>query len=112
MLFVLVQNLTLIGVANEDASVASAVTYSIFHIGGSIGPAILTVLYSNGVTASLEGGADQLLAFTEGYQAAFIGAGITMLVAAVIGFTMIRGTKDELMPSWDSEDKGAYSHAH
>lgn len=110
MLFVPVQNLALIGVDNEDAGVASAVINSIFHIGGSIGLAVFTVLYSGAVTASLEGGADQLLAFTDGYKAAFAGAAIMMLIAAVIGFTMIRGKKDDLMPSWDEDDAASYAH--
>lgn len=110
MLFVPVQNLALIGVDDEDAGVASAVINSIFHIGGSIGLAIFTVLYSRATEASLEAGADQLLAFTDGYKAAFTGAGIMMLAAAVIGFTMIRGTKDELMPSWDDEDAAVHAH--
>lgn len=109
MLFVPVQNLALIGVENEDAGVASAVVNSMFHIGGSIGLAVFTVFYANTTAASLEMGADQLAAFTDGYKAAFLAAGVTMVAAAIVGFTLIRGKKDDLNPAWDEEDAGAVS---
>ena len=103
MLFVPVQNLALIGVAREDAGVASATVNSASSIGGSIGLAVFTVLYSGAAFGALDGGADQLAAFTDGYVAAFFASGILMVVAAIIGFVFIRGTKDELMPSRDAD---------
>lgn len=108
MLFVPVQNLALIGVENEDAGVASAVVNSMFHIGGSIGLAVFTVFYANATAGSIEAGADQLAAFTDGYKAAFLAAGVTMVAAATIGFAFIRGKKDDLNPAWDNES--AYVH--
>ncbi|MGD8193274.1 MFS transporter [Herbiconiux sp. P18] len=103
-LFVPLQNLALIGVEAEDAGVASATVNSAFHIGGSIGLAIFTAIYASAVTGSLDGGADQFTAFTDGYVAAFVASGIAMILASVIAVFLIRGKKDDLMPSWDEED--------
>ena len=111
MLFVPVQNLALLGVEPNDAGVASAVVNSAFNIGGSIGLAVFTVLYTSTMTGSLELGADQLTAFTDGYRIAFLAAGITMVAAAGVGFGLIRGTKEQLMPTWDDED-AAVTRAH
>lgn len=101
MLFVPLQNLALTGVSPADAGVASATVNSAFHIGGSIGLAVFTVLYSTAATDALAGGADQLLAFTDGYSAAFLASGIAMVAAALIAFFMIRGPRHELMPNGD-----------
>ena len=35
----------------------------------------------------------------DGYSAAFVAAGVATLVAAVISFVMIRGSKEDLLPS-------------
>lgn len=99
MLFVPLQNLALSGVEPEDAGVASAVVNSAFHIGGSIGLAVFTVFGTSATAAALAAGSDQLVAFTEGYRAVFLAAGITMVVAAAVGFGLIRGRKDVLMPA-------------
>ncbi|WP_233245474.1 MFS transporter [Salinibacterium hongtaonis] len=108
MLFVPLQNLALTGVSPADAGVASATVNSAFHIGGSIGLAVFTVLYSTAATDALAGGADQLLAFTNGYSAAFLASGIAMVVAALIAVFMIRGPRHELIPNGD----GAAVPAH
>jgi len=79
-------------------------------IGGSIGLAVFTVLYTGTVTSSLAAGADQMTAFTDGYSAAFLGSGIAMVIAALLAIFLIRGAKDELMPQWDEEDAAAYTH--
>lgn len=34
---------------------------------------------------------------------AFAGAGATMIIAAIVAITIIRGKKNDLMPSWDAE---------
>lgn len=103
MLFVPLQNLALTGIEPEDAGVASATVNSAFHIGGSIGLAVFTVFYASATSSTLESGGDQMVAFTDGYSAAFLASGIAMVAAAVISLVMIRGTKDELMPVWDEE---------
>ena len=102
-LFVPLQNLALAGVDAEDSGVASATVNSTFHIGGSIGLAIFTVLYANTVEGSLQDGTHQLVALTDGFSATFLATGVAMIVASAIAFVMIRGTRDELMPRWDEE---------
>ncbi|SDY57360.1 MFS transporter [Herbiconiux ginsengi] len=109
-LFVPLQNLALIGVDPEDAGVASGTINSTFHIGGSIGLAVFTALYAGTVTSALDDGADQHTAFTDGYISAFIASGIAMILASVIAFFLIRGKKDDLMPTWDEDDAAAYAH--
>jgi EmrB/QacA subfamily drug resistance transporter len=99
MLFVPVQNLALTGVAPHEAGVASATVNASFNIGGSIGLAVFTVIYAGTSTGALEEGSSQFAAFTSGYAATFVAAGIAMVVAAIIGFALVRGTRDELMPS-------------
>ncbi|MER5324120.1 MFS transporter [Streptosporangium roseum] len=110
MLFVPLQNLSLIGVDPEEAGVAAGTVNSTFHIGGSIGLAVFTVIYAGTVGAALKGGADQAAAFTDGYSAAFFASGIAMVAASLIAVFLIRGEKDELMPQWDDEDAVAYAH--
>jgi EmrB/QacA subfamily drug resistance transporter len=110
MLFVPLQNLALTGVQPEDAGVASATVNSTFHIGGSIGLAVFTVFYASAVEDTLAAGGDQLTAFTDGYSAAFLASGIAMVIASLLAIFLIRGKKEDLMPSWDDEDAAAYSH--
>jgi hypothetical protein len=95
-IFVPMQNLALAGVAPHEAGAASATSNAMMQIGGSIGLAVYTNLYASAVAGSdLQG----LGTLVDGYQAAFVGAGIAALVAAPISFFMIRGTKEELLPS-------------
>ncbi|MGF0313370.1 MFS transporter [Rhodococcus sp. IEGM1428] len=108
MLFVPLQNLALIGVEPQDAGVASATVNSTFHIGGSIGLAIFTVIYAGSVDRAIEKGASELDAFTGGYSATFIASGIVMLIASAISFGLMRGTQEDLMPAWSEEDLSAY----
>lgn len=111
MLFVPVQNLALLNVENHDAGVASAVVNSVFHIGGSIGLAVFTVFYSSTFAGAIATGTPELAAFTDGYKAVFLAAAITMVAASVIGFSFIRGKKEDLNPAWDeAEPEAAILH--
>lgn len=103
MLFVPSQSLALIGVEPEDSGVAAATVNATLNIGGSIGLAVFTVIYASTFSTSLDSSADQLDAFTDGYRATFLAAGLAMVAAALVGYFLIRGRKEELMPSWDSE---------
>ncbi|SDR82639.1 MFS transporter [Microterricola viridarii] len=98
-LFVPVQNLALIGVAPEDAGAASAMANSASQIGGSIGLAVFTALYSTAASAQAElDPTAPLAAFTAGYSVVFASAAVAMLAGAVIAAVFIRGRKEELMP--------------
>lgn len=111
MFFVPSQSLALAGVAPEDAGVASATANGMLNIGGSVGLAVFTVIYASSSGAALAGGGAQLDAFTAGYKATFLAAGIAMLVAALVGYVLIRGRKEDLLPAWDeSESEGSRTH--
>ncbi|NII52013.1 MFS transporter [Frigoribacterium endophyticum] len=94
--FVPMQNLALAGVAPHEAGAASATSNAMMQIGGSVGLAVYTNLYASAVAGSAAVGLGSLV---EGYSAAFVAAGVATLVAAVISFVMIRGSKEDLLPS-------------
>lgn len=105
MFFVPSQSLALAGVAPEDAGVASATANGMLNIGGSVGLAVFTVIYASTSAAALSSGTAEPEAFTAGYQATFLAAGIAMLGAAAAGYFMIRGKKEDLLPSWDEHEE-------
>lgn len=101
--FVPIQNLALAGVRPHDAGAASATANSAMQIGGSIGLSVMTALYvSSSSAASTAHPENPLAALTAGYSAAFLASAIALVAASVIAFTMIRGTKDELLPPGDA----------
>ena len=92
------QNLALTGVAAHDAGVASAVANSTMQIGGSIGLSVFTAAYA----ASVGGRAQADITpqqLTDAYGWTFIIGAILMVAASAIAATMVRGTKDELLPA-------------
>ncbi len=105
MLFVPLQNLALSGVAPHDAGAAAATVNSAMQIGGSIGLAVFTVLYAGAFEGSMESGSGQLAAFTDGYVATFVGAGVAMLIAAAIAVFFIRGPKSALLPQGAGDER-------
>jgi len=95
-IFVPVQNLALTGVAPHESGAASATSQAMMQIGGSVGLAVFTNLYASAEAAS---GGTGLAALVDGYSAAFVGAGVAVLLAAPISLLMIRGRKEDLLPS-------------
>ncbi|MFJ6533995.1 MFS transporter [Microbacterium sp. NPDC091662] len=97
-IFIPLQNLALSGVATHDAGVASAVANSTMQIGGSIGLSVFTAAYA----ASVGGRAQADVApqqLTDAYSLTFIIGAILMVAASAIAVTMVRGTKEELLPA-------------
>ncbi len=73
------------GAAPEAAGLASGIVNSTYQIGSALGLAVMTAVASSA-------GADQLgdvSALTDGYAAAFVGAGLIAMIAAVVAFTTI-----------------------
>ena len=95
-IFVPVQNLALTGVAPHESGAASATSQAMMQIGGSVGLAVFTNLYASAEASSSAAG---LGALVDGYSAAFVGAGVAVLLAAPISALMIRGRKEDLLPS-------------
>lgn len=98
MIFVPIQNLALIGVEPHDAGAAAATANSAMQIGGSIGLSVFTALYVAVSTDAAVSGSGIAPAMAAGFSVVFVGAAITMLIAAVLAFTLIRGEKSALMP--------------
>lgn len=88
-----VQNVALTNVAAHDAGAASALVNSSLQIGGSIGLSVFTTIYVGVVADSLQAGADQATAFTDGYSAVFGATAIILVVASIIGVTLLRSEK-------------------
>ncbi|MFD2840273.1 MFS transporter [Populibacterium corticicola] len=96
MLFVPVQNLSLLGVDPHDAGAASATGNASNQVGASIGLAVFTTIYAE-VTA----GSHEPAVLVDGYHAVFRTGAIVLFIGSIIAFTMIRGTKEQLMPGMD-----------
>lgn len=96
--FIPLQNLALARVAPHDAGVTSAVANSAMQIGGSIGLSVFTAVYaaSVGGHAQADVSPQQL---TDAYGLTFIVGAILMIAASIIAATMVRGTKEELLPA-------------
>ncbi|MET0955878.1 MAG: MFS transporter [Cryobacterium sp.] len=86
-----VQNVALTNISRQDAGAASALVNSSMQIGGSIGLSVFTTIYIRTTTDSVAAGADQLTAFTDGYSAVFLATAIVLLVASLVGVTLLRG---------------------
>ena len=101
MIFVPLQNVALSGIDAHDAGAASAAVTAVQQIGGSIGSAVFTVLYTSAVASSLAAGDGtpiaQLEAFVDGYQAAFFWAAVGVFLASPVSFFMVRPKKQDLL---------------
>ena len=101
MIFVPLQNVALAGIDEHDAGVASAAVSATQQIGGSIGTALFTAIYTAAMTTYLS--SNEMLpgvqagALVSGYSAAFMWAGAAILLAAPIGFFMIRPAREDLL---------------
>ena len=101
MIFVPLQNVALAGIDEHDAGVASAAVSATQQIGGSIGTALFTAIYTAAMTTYLSSNEAlpgvQAGALVSGYSTAFMWAGAAILLAAPIGFFMIRPAKEDLL---------------
>ena len=95
-IFVPVQNLALVGVRPHEAGAASATSQAMMQVGGSLGLAVFTNLYASAEAGSSAAGAGALV---DGYSAAFVGAAVAVLLAAPVSALLIRGRKEDLLPS-------------
>ena len=99
-------NTALVGVADHDAGVASALINTTQQIGGSLGTALLNTIFTSAVASYLlahqaQAGDPGLVAVAtvHSYTIAFwVGAGLIGL-ASVIALVLIRASKDEVAAS-------------
>ncbi|TFC26649.1 DHA2 family efflux MFS transporter permease subunit [Cryobacterium sp. TMT1-3] len=101
MIFVPLQNVALSGIAEHDAGAASAAVTAMQQIGGSLGAALFTALYTAAVSSYLVGKvpsqAVQFGALVSGYQSAFLWAAVIIFAAAPIAFFLVRPRREDLL---------------
>ncbi|WP_396644764.1 MFS transporter [Microbacterium sp.] len=91
-IFVPAQNMALSGVHPDDAGAAAAAANATNQIGGAIGLAILTTVYTAAAGTETSGAA-----LTAGYSAVFVGSALTLGLAAFVAFALIRPQKNDVM---------------
>ena len=74
----------------SDAGLASGIVNTSFMMGGALGLAVLASLAASRTDSSLAAGADELVALTDGYHAAFLVGALFAAAAAVIGGLLLR----------------------
>ncbi len=96
--FVPASSTALVGVAEHDAGIASAVLNTAQQVGGSLGLALLSTFYASAVTGHLTDNPGEAPgeAFVHGYHVAFVWAAVFLAVALVIGAVAISARKDDL----------------
>ncbi|MEV6471447.1 MFS transporter [Streptomyces sp. NPDC051657] len=98
-----VQNVALAGVGHHDAGAASALVNSAMQIGGCVGLSVFTTIYLSAVERSAAAGSGRGAALTEGYSAVFLATAVTLVVAAIVAATMLRGARPEASPDRPAE---------
>jgi EmrB/QacA subfamily drug resistance transporter len=102
----------LIGVANHDAGVASALVNTAQQVGGSLGTALLNTIFTSAVAGYIAGHAAtaaspqalQATAVVHSYTVAFwVSAGM-MAFAALTALVLVRASKDQLEPATGAPD--------
>ncbi len=103
LVFIPASSTALIGVDQRDTGVASATLNTAQQVGGSIGTALLTTVYTQSVTGYLADSAQgepdralQNLAFIDGYQTAFVWGGGFLFAALVVVALLIRAKPSDL----------------
>jgi EmrB/QacA subfamily drug resistance transporter len=92
MIFVPLQNVALTGVQAQDSGVASAALTATQQVGGSIGTAIFSVIF----TTTVGTGLSSLSTLVDGYSTVFRAASIAILVVAPLAWALIRVPKNAL----------------
>jgi len=83
------------GVAEEESGLASGLINTSQQIGGALGLAVLSTVATSRTddVIATSGGRPSVDALTEGFQAAFLGAGVIAAIGFVLTFVLIR-TRD------------------
>ena len=107
LVFVPLASLALVGIGGQDAGVASAMLNTTQQVGGALGTALLTTIYSGAITRYLTANpptssdpaaaqSTQLEAFISGYHHAFLVGACLIAGAVVVVALLVRATKDDV----------------
>lgn len=96
LVFVTVASTALIGVAPDDAGVASAMVSTSQQVGGSLGTALLNTVAAGAAASSLAGRPDSAVAVVHGYQVALLAGAVVLGVGAVGAAFLVRARQDDL----------------
>lgn len=75
----------------EDGGLASGLVNTTYQVGSAIGLAAMVAVAGATTSARIAGGAEAISAMNSGFSAAFVGAGVIALGAAVLAALAIRG---------------------
>jgi EmrB/QacA subfamily drug resistance transporter len=102
-----------LGVAEDEAGIASAMVNTSQQVGGSIGVALLSTISAGAIADKLSGltgkptAADLLAADVHGYTTAFYWAGAIFVIAAICAFGLLRAKARTPAPGVQPETKPA-----
>ncbi|ABW13627.1 drug resistance transporter, EmrB/QacA subfamily [Parafrankia sp. EAN1pec] len=98
--FVPMSSVSLLGVADHDAGVASALVNTTQQVGGSLGVALLNTVYATAVSDYLgshgTGAAAQRQAAIEGYTTSFVWSAVLVGIALVAVILLVRAGRDDV----------------
>ncbi|OAA29398.1 drug resistance transporter, EmrB/QacA subfamily [Frankia sp. EI5c] len=98
--FVPMSSVSLLGVADHDAGVASALVNTTQQVGGSLGVALLNTVYATAVSDYIAdhgvGPAAQAQAAVEGYTTSFVWSAVLIGLALVTVLILVRAGRDDL----------------
>jgi MFS family permease len=100
LVFVPLSSTALVGVADRDAGVASALVNTTQQVGGSLGTALLNTLAASAtasyITAHGAAAAVRTAGTVHGYTVAFTFAAVLLAVAAAGAFLLVKARRDDL----------------
>ena len=97
--FVPFSSTALVGVAHQDAGVASALVNATQQVGGSLGTALLNTIFTSAMTSYLlvhHGPGAQLVAPVHGYTVGFMASAVILALAMAVSFTMVRASRHDI----------------
>jgi hypothetical protein len=84
---------TLIGVANEDAGLASGLNNTFEQVGGALGTAVMATIAAARTSDLLHHGASRLVALNDGYQLAFAAAIVFPVLGLMVSLFLLRRSR-------------------
>jgi MFS family permease len=100
--FPALMNLAMSGATQQDAGLASGLVNTTAQVGGALGLAVLATLSATRTDDLLASGESTASALTSGYHLAFLIGAALVVVAVVVGFTVLQ-SEEEAQAELESE---------